>query len=396
VNSDVDPGPIRINSLLTDLYFEFKGYTMEEYLKQAQFFQKRLQTESLPRKQARYLFFRIAGPIMQNKLQRFVDLTKIPATFIHGNPHVDNYVRTFRGSAMMDFDRSRMGPYCWDIIRFLASLALRKEEVGGFLDRRVVEHFLDAYIIHFLHPDIPHKQLKMLKEVKPEKWQTNTREYLRSNKRWARKMHQYQITTSSSIVQELLGKFLESRQEMGLLNEYYLDEAGLTPGSLGKKHYILSLLPKNPDSHLDAILLDIKEVYAEKNNRFFYSPFQHHGLRMIEASKIFADGMEQRLGHCTVNDKQYWGRQIPSFAVKVKKFLDKDELCDFAYSVGSELGKGHRKGLADPKNAELIEKDLLHNFDRYVKISKLFTYEISLAFEAMRRKMKLYQDYKGW
>lgn len=369
---------------------------MEEYLRQAHFFQKRLSIEPLPRKQARYLFFRMAGPIMQNKLQRFVDLTKIPTTFIHGNPHVDNYVRTFRGSAMMDFDRSRLGPYCWDIIRFLSSLALRKEDDDGFLDRRVVDYFLDAYIVHFLHPDIPHKQLKILKDVKPEKWQTNTREYLRANKRWARKMHQYRINSRSQQVQELLHRFLESRQELSLMNEYYVDEVGLTPGSLGKKHFIFSLLPKNPDSHLDAILLDVKEVYEEKNNRFFYSPFQHHGLRMIEASKIFADGMEQRLGFCTVNNKQYWGRQIPSFAVKVKKFLDKDELCDFAYSVGSELGKGHRKGLRDPKMAEMIEKDLLANFDRYYKISKLFTYELSLTFEAMRRKMKLYQDYKVW
>ena len=342
------------------------------------------------------MFFRLAGPIMQAKLQRFVDLTKVPTTFIHGNPHIDNYVRTFRGSAMMDFDRSRMGPYCWDIIRFLSSLSLRRENEGGFLDRRVVEYFLDAYYVHFLNPDIPHKQLKMLKEAKPDNWQLTTRDYLRSNKKWAKKMRDFHINSKSEATVQLLHKFLESRNEMNLLNEYYLDEAGLTPGSLGKKHYIYSLLPKNPDSRLDAILLDIKEVYEEKNNHFFYSPFDHHGLRMIEASKIFADGMEERLGYCTFHGKQYWGRQIPSFAVKVKKFLDKDELCDFAYSVGSELGKGHRKGAKDQKTIDLIEKDFLANFDRYYKISKLFTFEISLAFEAMRRKIRLYQDYKGW
>ncbi len=333
---------------------------------------------------------------MQSKLQRFVDLTKVPVTFIHGNPHIDNYVKTFRGSAMMDFDRSRLGPYCWDIIRFLSSLSLRKEDEGGFLDRRVIECFIDAYYVHFLHPEIPHKQVKMLKEAKPEKWQLNTREYMRANKRWAKKMHDFRINSRSESVKVLLQSFLESRNELSLLNEYYIDEVGLTPGSLGKKHFIYSLMPKNPDSHSDSILLDIKEVYAERNSRFFYSPYEHHGLRMIEASKIFADGMEQRLGFCTFQNKQYWGRQIPSFAVKVKKFLNKEELCDFAYSVGSELGKGHRKGLRDPKHAELIEKDFEANFDRYLKISKLFTFELALAFEAMRRKMQLYQDYKSW
>jgi hypothetical protein len=369
---------------------------MEEYLRQGHIFEKRLSLSPMPRKEARYLFFRMAGPIMQARLHRFIDLSKVPTTFIHGNPHVDNYVKTNRGSAMMDFDRSRLGPYCWDIIRFLSSLSLRRDNEGGFLDRRVVEHFIDSYYTHFLHPDIPHKQLKMIKEVTPEKWQMSTKDYLRANKKWARKMRQFPINPQSETTLQLLKKFLESRNDLGLLNEYYIDEVGLTPGSLGKKHYIYSLLPKNFDSHNDAILLDIKEVYEEKNNRFFYSPFEHHGLRMIEASKIFADGMEERLGFCTFQNKQFWGRQIPSFAVKVKKYLDKDDLCDFASSVGSELGKGHRKGLKDPKHEELLEKDFQANFDRYFKISKLFTFEISLAFEAMRRKMQLYQDYKGW
>jgi hypothetical protein len=369
---------------------------MEEYLRQSHLFERRLASASLSRKEARYLLFRMVGPIMQSKLHRFVDLSKVPVTFIHGNPHVDNYVHTFKGSAMMDFDRSRIGPYCWDIIRFLSSLALRKEKDDGFLDRKVIDHFIDAYFIHFLHPDIPHKQLKMLKDSRPERWQMSTRDYLRANKRWARKMRLFSINPKSEMVLQLLKKYLESRNELHLLNEYSINEVGLTPGSLGKKHYIYALHPRNPDSHNDAILLDIKEVYEERNNRFFYSPFEHNGLRMIEASRIFADGMEERLGFCTFHQKQYWGRQIPCFAEKVKKFLDDDELCDFATSVGSELGKGHRKGLKDPKMAELIERDFTHNFDHYWRVSKLFTYELSLAFEAISRKIKLYQDYKGW
>lgn len=369
---------------------------MEEYLRQSHVFQKRLGIESMSHREARYLFFRMACPLMQGKLPRFVDLTKIPATFIHGNPHLDNYVRTIRGSAMMDFDRSRIGPYCWDIIRFLSSLSLRREDSDGFLDRKVVEHFIDAYIVHFLHPEIPSKQLKMLKNIQPEKWQTTTNEYLEANRRWARKMREFRIPVNSEPAGQLLLKFLENRQETRLLDEYSVKELGLTPGSLGKKHFIYALSPKNSDSRLDSILLDIKEVYEEKNNKFFYSPSAHHGERMILASKVFADGMEERLGFCTYNNKQYWGRQIPSFAVKVKKFLDKEEQCDFAYSVGSELGKGHRKGLRDPKLAEAIEKDFLQNFDRYYKVSKLFTFELNLAFEATLRKIKLYNDYRSW
>jgi hypothetical protein len=369
---------------------------MEDYFRQSQVFEKRLKAQSVSRKEARYLFFRMACPIMQGKLPRFLDLNKVPVTFVHGNPHLDNYVKTFRGSAMMDFDRSRMGPYCWDIIRFLSSLSLRRQDSDGYLDRKVVEYFLDAYIVHFLNPEIPAKQLKMLKTVEPEKWQMTSKDYLRSNRRWAKKMREHALPPKSELPMALLHAFLTSRNELSLLNDYKVSEVGHTPGSLGKKHYIFSLTPSNPDSRLDAIILDIKEVYEEKNNKFFYSPCAHHGERMILASKVFADGMEERLGFCTHQNKQYWGRQIPSFAVKVKKFLNKDEQCDFAYSVGSELGKGHRKGLKDPKSFELIEKDLVENFDKYYKISKLFTYELNLSFETTMRKIKLYQDYRGW
>ena len=333
---------------------------------------------------------------MQAKLPRLMDLSKVPVTFIHGNPHIDNYVRTPRGAAMVDFDRSRMGPYCWDIIRFLGSVSLRRDEMDGFLDRKVVEYFLDAYLTHFLNPEIPHKQFKMLKNVEPEKWQLTTKEYLRANKKWAKKMRENGVSPKNELTTNLLNSFLENSNQQHLLNDFSVAEVGITPGSLGKKHFIYALAPRNPDSHLDSILFDIKEVYHEKNTKFFYSPSPHHGERMIMASKIFADGMEERLGFCTFQGRQYWGRQIPSFAVKVKKFLDKEEQCDFAYSVGSELGKGHRKGLLDPKAAELIEKDLTQNFDKYYKISKLLTYELSLAYESMRRKIKLYHDYRSW
>lgn len=369
---------------------------MEEYFRQSHVFQKRLSIQPLPRREARYLFFRMACPLMQGKLSRMMDLRKVPKTMVHGNPHIDNYVKTFRGSAMMDFDRSRIGPYCWDIIRFLSSVSLRRSEMKGFLDRKVVEYFLDAYIVHFLHPDIPAKQLKILKTVEPLKWQVNTKEYLNSNKRWAKKMRDYPVSPGSLSAKNLLKTFLKSRGELSLLDEFKIDEVGHTPGSLGKKHFIFSLMPKNPDSHLDGIMFDIKEVYEEKDTKFFYSPSKHHGERMIIASKVFADGMEQRIGFCTFQGKQYWGRQIPSFAVKVKKFLNKEEQFDFAYSVGSELGKGHRKGLVHPDEAAVLEKDLLQNFDKYYKISKYLTYELNIAFEATMKKLKLDQDFRSW
>lgn len=367
---------------------------MEEYLRISPAFQKRLRVEGNAKYRLnRILFFRMIGPFMQARLSKFVDLAKVPQVFLHGNPHMDNYVRTYQGGALLDFDRSRMGPWCWDMIRFLSSLSIWSKKGKDFLPREVIEAFMDAYVIHFTNPDIPYRQLKMLKEVKPETWQKSTRDYLDSNKKWARKMRLFSLDTKHPKANALLRGYLQSRSETGLLSDYNVSEVGATPGTLGKKHYIFSLLPKNPDSLADAILLDIKEVYDEKDTRFFHHVWPHHGERMIAASKIYADGVEQRLGFTTIDGQQYWGRQIPSFGVKVKKFLDENELIDAAYSVGSQLGKGHRRSLLNSSDAKAVEVDFALNFDKYVNIASLFTEEVKLAFDFMMIKQRLYQEF---
>jgi len=364
-----------------------------EYLKISHNFLKRISRENMPRREKRYLFFRMACPIMQNEFQKLAPVDRIPKTFIHGNPHLDNYVKTERGSAMIDFDRSRIGPYAWDIVRFLSSVSLRRDHHDSFLHSDVVEHFLDAYIVHFLNVDIPAKQLRLLKNISPEKWQTSTKEYLKANKKWAKKMRDYSLYLKHDYAHELLKKYLISIKEDHLLSDFKVSEIGHTPGSLGKRHYIYSLVPKREDSFQDSILFDIKEVYRERDNKYFFSPVPHHGERMVIASKIFAEGMEQRIGFCTHHQHQYWGRQIPSFAVKVKKFLSLDEQCDFAYSVGSELGKGHRRGLSDQKLAPLIEKDLMRNFDLYHRIAQHQTAKINLAFETTLKLDEIGQEF---
>jgi hypothetical protein len=370
---------------------------MEEYLKRSMAFQKRRAAlGSEGEKLDRILFFRMMGPIMQARLEKIIDLRLVPRVLIHGNPHLDNYVHTFRGSALLDFDRSRMGPYCWDVIRFLASLSLRREEDEGFLNRSVVDYFIDGYYTHFMRPDIPFKQIRLLKNAKPEKWQTNTRAYLASNRKWAGKMRQFPLDRRSDFTRTLLKRFLASRNELHLLDEFYVDEVGATPGTLGKKHFIYSLLPKNPDALHDAILLDLKEVYIERDTRFFNSPWAHHGVRMIEASKVYADGMEQRLGYATMGDKQFWGRQIPSFATKVKKFLNVDEQRDVAYSIGSQLGKGHRKSITEPKIADVLMQDFQENFDKYYKVARLLNYELRLSYKFVQAKENLYRAYRQW
>lgn len=371
-------------------------FRMEDYFRQIQNFQKYLSINPMSKKEARYFLFRMSCSLMQKRLPLLLDLDKVPKTFLHGNPHIDNYAKTFLGSAMIDFDRARIGPYCWDIIRFLISLSLRREKESGFLDDTVIVNFIDAYFIHFSHPDIPSKQLKMLKTAGPEKWQMTTKDYLRANKKWAKKMRDFAVDPNDKDIRGLLKSYVIARDKgHHLLTDYVIGEVGMVPGSFGKIHYIYAMQPKNVDSYKDAILLDIKEVYQEKDNKYFYSPTAHHGERMILASKIYADSIEEKLGYCTYNGKQFWGRQVPCFSQKVKKFLSLEEQKDFAYTVGSELGKGHRKGLLRSSSPREIEADFTENFDKYLHTSMFLTSELDLAFETMKKKIELQKKFKG-
>lgn len=338
-----------------------------------------------------FLYFRMMGPALQKRLAELFDLSVIPKVFLHGNPHVDNYAKTHTGSGMIDFDRSRIGPYIWDVMRFLSSLALQKEsrpEDKEFLSEEVTTAFLDGYQSRFHNLDLHYLYAECLKRDVPGPEEATTSDYLKANLKWARKMRKTPIKPDDPFINKMLLAYLEGRDGLKLLENYSLTEAGKCRGSLGKLHYILALTPKDLSSGRDHILLDLKETYQEQDGDHFYSPTEHHGLRMIKASNLYAPGVEQRLGHFTVNKMQYWGREIPSFKTKIRGRLTPFQLQDLAYSVGTQLGRGHRRSIKDydPFN---LSKHLEQNFEQIVEMSLLINKELALNLDFFVRSFEL-------
>ena len=152
------------------------------------------------------------------------------------------------------------------------------------------------------------------------------------------------MSTENEPLLDLLRGFLGARDELHLLDTHRIREMGTSPGSLGKTHYLYLLECRNTRA---MVLIDLKETYTDSDTEYFYSPVPHHGLRMILASNLYAPGLEQRLGHFTVNDVQYWGREIQSFQVKFKQRLNRRKLVALASSVGAQLGRAHRLSLVE-------------------------------------------------
>ena len=116
---------------------------------------------------------------MQTVFSDLVDHTDIPRILIHGNPHLANYCKTRRGAAMVDFDRSRIGPYAYDIVRFLISVSLsRQTPTKQLLHPIILEQFKRGYRAGFALENDDFEEMYKLKTKIPNHWQLSTDSYL--------------------------------------------------------------------------------------------------------------------------------------------------------------------------------------------------------------------------
>lgn len=329
-----------------------------------------------------FLYFRHMSMKMQARFAQLYKHKGVPQVFLHGNPHIENYTINGQGAAMIDFDRSRIGPYAWDIVRFLASVSIkRKEQTKEFLSDTVLEYFLEGYLRSFHAPHLPYKGISTASNrAKFTVWHRNTEEYLKANIKWAKRMRNNPLDTENKDLNALLHGYLQSRNELGLLKSHQVTEAGQATGTFGNKRFLAVLVPKDKNQG-DSIFIDIKTVYEDPDNKWYHNPYHHHGIRMIEASKLYAPGVEQGMGYATYQNQQYWGRAIPPKNAKVKANLNNSEQIDMAYSVGTQLGSAHRKSLQKEVSAASLEKHLLTDYKALMDIAHQMNKELMHAYQ---------------
>ena len=359
----------------------------------------KINKDFLDEKRGAFFFFRSMSMAMQSRFMELIDHSTIPRVFLHGNPHIENYLITENGSAMADFDRSRVGAYAWDIVRFLSSVAIKKEgntfdsqeiseteESNLFLSDFVLEYFLEGYLRSFSNPNLSFKKISVASEKADKKvWFSSTNEYLEANIKWAKKMRKNPIDAKDKTLEHLIEGYLKSRKDTKLLKDFQVSEAGISEGTFGNKRYLAVLSPKKAEKGEDSIFLDLKTVYQDPDNEFYFNPFKHHGLRMIKASEIYAPKIELRMGYTTLKGQQYWGREIPSKGAKIKENLNNLEQMDVAYSVGTQLGRAHRKTLYKSKAKDLI-KHLETNYEKFVQIGYQLNTEIIEAHSLIKEQ----------
>jgi len=342
----------------------------------------------LHEKRGAHFYFRNMLLPMQDRFAQLMDMASMPRALLHGSPHVDNYAKSNQGAAMVDFDRSRVGPYSWDLIRLMVSLSLRqKKQAHGLLDAEVLKQLKRGYLRGFRNPARPFSEFRELKNVEPEDDELTTNAYLKANKKWAKEMRRNKLATDDADVVKLVGSWAEGRAD-GVLNDYYIEEAGRGQGSMGFRGlFLVVLAPKKKKSGKDRILLNIKATRTDPDTEWYKSPYGTESERMRAAAELHAPGWELRAGGAVLDGVEYYARQIDPLNAKLKKMLSHEQQEDFAYSAGTQLGRAHRLSLEGSTPAEL-EAHLDANFGAIAAAGLTIRDELVDAHARYLAKMK--------
>jgi hypothetical protein len=323
-----------------------------------------------------HFYFRNMLLPMQKRFAELFPHKGMPWVFLHGSPHVDNYAKSPAGAAMVDFDRSRMGPYGWDIVRLLVSISLRqKKPAPGLLAGDVFERFRLGYQRGFRQPHIPVSEVRALRNASADAGSTNA--YLDAGKKWAAELRTNPLPPNDPKVVALVDGYLRSRGEMDLLKEYFIEEGGRGQGSMGFREIVLVVLAPKEAFSKDRILLCIKQVRNDPDTEWYVNPFPSEADRMLQASELYAPGWEQRPGGVVVDGTEYYVRQISPMNAKIKKMLTKGQQKDFVFAVGTQLGRAHR--LSVQGAPEELESHLRREWNDMIRAAQVIRDEIVAA-----------------
>ncbi len=340
-------------------------------------------------KRGAHFYFRNMLLPMQERFAELMDMAAMPRVLLHGSPHVDNYAKSSRGAAMVDFDRSRVGPYAWDLLRLMVSLSLRRKKPDeDLLDKSVLKQLKKGYLHGLRHPDRPFSEARLLKDAEPGPGEESVDAYLKSGGKWAAEMRRSPLPASDPDVVALVEGYDRSLGG-GLLERYRIEEAGRGRGSMGFRGlFLVVLAPKDPNSGLDRILLNIKQVRSDPDTRWYTNPYPSEIARMHAASSLYAPDWAQGEGSATLDGVEYDVRRIDPLNAKIKKMLTLDQQADLAYAVGTQLGRAHRLSLQDGTTESDLENALERDFGDLVEAGRTIRDELLSAHTRYLKRMK--------
>lgn len=331
-----------------------------------------------------YYYFRRSKSAVNERLTQLIDHRKIPNVFIHGSPHIDNYAKTLAGAGMVDFDRAYVGPYVWDLLCVLLATSFRnpKHEQKP-INQQIIDSLLEAYLYSYQHPEEDYQRFEPLENINPKEWELDSRTYLKSEKKWAKRLSLTALETDDPVAVPLLNSFIRNSPDQSQYSAYQIQQIAYASGTFGRKRYIY-VLGQDPKS--SPILVDIKQTknylaMPWRYVRWYKNPYQHDGQRLCEAAKLYAPGFAPGESYATLNGVDYWGRLIPTLNRKPAKIFDEEQQVQFALSAGSQLGRGHRLSLQEISQQD-FQQHLIKTYPELVTAAQTIKEELVIVWRA--------------
>lgn len=336
-----------------------------------------------------FLFFRKMCLKSQKRFAQMLKEQVQPVVFLHGNPHIDNLVAIGNQTGLVDFDRARLGPYSFDLIRCLCSMALKvkmKNKEKTFLKDSTIQAFFAGYVVGFEKPENSPYIIPALMNLPIKKWQKHLDAYMAHGKKWAKKLKKDAIKPTSeswNFALSLLESYLDKRHELDHIKKMKVDSIALCKGSLGHPHYGFYLSSQSKE--LESRLIDIKPVFKDPDGYGFESPFIDKGIQMIFASKLYASHLESDLAAFNYNGVSYWGRKIPIDKRQFEGEISAYVMDQLAMAMGSQLGMGHRKSCFFCEPRVILDHLENHN-ELFVQIAYQMNKELIASFETFKNR----------
>lgn len=280
---------------------------------------------------------------MRERMAQLVNLSETPTVLLHGNPHLNNYSLIDDNACMNDFDRTAIGPYSWDLARFLVSLSLKSDnDAYGFIKPGIISRLFEGYewgLLRFNSKFIQVQNKSAFEQEIDSTFFDKRMKELRKNS----------IDVNNQILQRLIALYIIELKE-DILKDYDLISAGkLSTWARGRDRYMALFVKKRKSAYdireeqnLD-LIIDFKPAVVDPEDKYFKNAFKptEAGKKMIVASQIYCPGMGKREAAFTMDGVGWWGRELPRYNRKLRGEISEEIQRELAFSVGSQLGRGH-------------------------------------------------------
>ena len=327
-------------------------------------------------------------------------LSSAPRVLLHGNPHVCNYSKYVDECGMVDFDRSRYGPFWWDFVRLWISTSLYQvpeRASNELLDQSVMQAFLRGYREGFSDPEgVQIGIIARLADVQPAEHEQSVAAYLAARRRRAKELLTNLVAEDEDEETWEQAREFVRMYDAKLFASHVIEHVSQSWNwrfTRGRTMVVMASKDDPEDKQLlefKPAIIALSEAEAkardwpddtkrlwDKLPTFYSSPFADDGDRMRTAAEVYLDVSHERM--FIINGLAYMGRPVPLFNAKITSYLKIQDQADLLYRVGQQLGRGHARTVRDSARARVLPQ-IAEHLERVVHAADQIKSELTVGY----------------